>query len=340
MTHTLLVTDELAPGRAGGVGAWSDDAARALCGAGHRVTVVARAARGLDTRAWDRAHPATILRAPGRAWGRWGGWWALLRALPVLPRVDRVLCASWPVATALAPVARRLGPPVVVAAHGSELTAHPTAPPALGRVGHSARWAPVSAFLGDEVARLTGAPAPAPLPLPLPWAAIPVGRGPRRGLLAVARGTALKGLDRAARLAAALGEPLTVLGAGPEASSLAPGARFAGAAPRAEVWAAMGAARAVVLLSRAGPGGRGAEGLGLCLVEAAACGTPAIGAPTGGIPEAVGPGLLLADADAPDLGVLQSFLADPTAGARARAWVEATHGPVAFVAALRARWAG
>ena len=338
MTHTLLVSDELAPGAPGGVGAWTDDAARALCAAGQRVTLVARAARGADTGAWDAAHPARVLRAPGRSWGRWGGLWSLLRALPALRGVDRVLCATWPVATLLAPALRRVGVPVVVAAHGSELTRWGAAPAALRRVDRAARWAPVSAFLGAELARLGLGPPAVPLPMPLPWASIPPGTAPRRGLLVVARGTPLKGLDRAARLAAALGEPLTVIGAGEAARAWAPGATLRPALPRAEVWAAMAAARAVLLLSRAGPDGRGAEGLGLCLLEAAACATPAIGAATGGIPEALGPGLRLDTPDNPDLGAVAAFLADPTAGPRARAWLCANHGPAAFVSALEARF--
>ena len=52
-------------------------------------------------------------------------------------------------------------------------------------------------------------------------------------------------------------------------------------------------ARAVLLLPEVDTDGMGAEGLGLCLLEAANVGTPAIGCRVGGVPEAVGPGLLI-----------------------------------------------
>ncbi len=70
------------------------------------------------------------------------------------------------------------------------------------------------------------------------------------------------------------------------------------------------------------------------LLEAAARGTPVVGSRVGGIPEAVGPGLVFDDGLAGDLGPLQALLRDPEAGARARDWVSAHHGPAAFVAAL------
>ena len=77
---------------------------------------------------------------------------------------------------------------------------------------------PVSQFLARELARLVpetaGDPRVQVLPMPLPIPAAPPS-GPRSGLLSVTRLTPLKGVDRAIRLAAELGEPLTVVGDGP-----------------------------------------------------------------------------------------------------------------------------
>ena len=72
--------------------------------------------------------------------------------------------------------------------------------------------------------------------------------------------------------------------------------------------------------------------------QAAAAGTPVIGCHTGGVPEAVGPGLVLDDPDAPDLSRVRALLRDPGAGATARRWVCEQHGPEPFVAAWEAVW--
>jgi len=75
--------------------------------------------------------------------------------------------------------------------------------------------------------------------------------------------------------------------------------------------------------------------LGLTLLESAAQGTPCIGCTTGGIPEAVGPGLLLPDPDKPDVQAIEALLNDPTAGWAAREWVAAHHGPQLAVQSLK-----
>jgi len=82
-----------------------------------------------------------------------------------------------------------------------------------------------------------------------------------------------------------------------------------------------------VLLPRADADGSGAEGFGLCLAEAAGLGVPAVGARTGGVPEAVGPGLVVDDPDDLDrsLGAVRSFL-DRRPGPAAHVWAAASHG--------------
>jgi glycosyltransferase involved in cell wall biosynthesis len=89
----------------------------------------------------------------------------------------------------------------------------------------------------------------------------------------------------------------------------------------------MNQASATLLLSKVGPGGAGAEGLGLVLLEAQARGCPVISSGTGGLAEATEQGLILADSDTPDLDRVRSFLGDLGAGERARKWVRARHSP-------------
>jgi glycosyltransferase involved in cell wall biosynthesis len=91
---------------------------------------------------------------------------------------------------------------------------------------------------------------------------------------------------------------------------------------------------ATVLLPRVDVDGTGAEGLGQVLVESALRGTPGIGCATGGVSEAVGPGLVLEDPDDPDLERVRALLADPAAGRRSREWAVAEHGPDRAVARL------
>lgn len=335
----MLVTLDFPPASLGGIASWASDLAQAMHAAGERVTVMARAASGAD----DRALPYPVVRVPGRSWARWGGLWtALAGAAPVLRGGAglRVIFATWPLATLLGPLARRAGARVGIAFHGSDLTRLRPPDAGFARALASAHaLLPVSGFLASELARL-GVVAPArvlPMPLSLDLPVAPAGPG----LLCVARLTPNKGVDRAVRLAARLGLPIDVVGDGPAREDLArqldyPGLRWRGALSRAQI--AQIPASALVLLPRPSPDGLGAEGLGLVLLEAAARGLPTIGCRTGGVPEAVGPGLLLSDPDDPgeaDLAAARALLADPSAGARARAWVRSAHGPEACLGALR-----
>ncbi len=336
----LLVTLDFPPRFTGGIASWAADLAGALQAAGEPVTVIAA---GPPEPAHDAALPYPVIRARGRSWARWGGLWvALAGALPALRAGSslRVVFATWPLAIELSKLVNLLDGRWGVAFHGSDLTRLERAPPALQRLGRQAHaLLPVSGFLASELARL-GLDRPARV-LPMPLCLDLPAQRPGSGLLCVARLTPLKGVERAARLAIRLGVPLELVGDGPEEGRLRSAlagqdVRWHGRLPREEI--AKIPAAAAVLLPRAEADGRGAEGLGLTLVEAALRGLPAIGCATGGVPEALGPGLLISDPDDPrpeDLAAARALLADPEAGVRARAWARAQHGPARALDALR-----
>jgi len=264
VTWHLVTTDF--PPLEGGVATWAEGTAAALRAAGEHVVVYAPRRLGAEgvTPLW------------GRSWARWAHAWVALQVLPRVRAGDRVLCATWPLATSLLGRAD-----VSVVFHGSDLT-RPPLTPGLDAVKRDARLFPVSHFLGG----LLGAPHQV-LPAPL---------GPQRraapgdALLAIARLGPLKGVDRVIDLAARSRRPVTIVGDGPSrpdlealAARLGVRATFRGRLPRAEIpWDGHHAA---LLLSRVDADGSGAEGLGLVLLEAAARGIPTIGSPTGGIPE-------------------------------------------------------
>ncbi len=307
MTWHLVTTDF--PPQDGGLATWAAGAARALHDAGEPVLVHARR---VDPAAW----PFPAVAMWGRSWARWGPWWAAASVLPRLRAGDRILAATWPLATRLVGAAAGLDVPVFVAYHGSDLTRPPLVG-GLDRVRARAIHVPVSDYLGG----LLGAPYTV-LPCPIDPVE-PVPRGEK--LLVVARLGPLKGVDRALRLAKRLGRPITIVGEGPARESLEAlaydlrvDATFTGSLPRDAIpWAGTWA---LALLSRSEPpagasagvttappletsswstppGGPGQEGLGLVLLEAAARGIPSIGTRVGGIPEAAS--VVLDDLDGP-----------------------------------------
>lgn len=307
----LIVTPEYPPA-IGGVSSWAGDLAQALFEDGEGVTVLARGAA---------ASPAPFPVHPihGRSWRRWQGLWSALWTLPRVTPGTTVICATWPVAATMAPWLERRGTSLVVAAHGSELTRLSSCPPALRALATHATFLPVSHFLSAELDRLGLAHARrvvAPMPLPVARPA----RAPRtRRLVCLARATPLKGQDRARRLAQLLGRPVDIITDQPRAAALD----------------ALSRAAAAVLLPQPDADGSGAEGLGLVLLEAAVHGVPAIGCRTGGVPEAVGPGLLIDDLETIDIDVVNAFIDDPSSGEHARSWVCEHHGPGPALAALR-----
>lgn len=343
MNRWHLVTGDCAPGYSGGVATWTEAVARGLRARGAEVVLHARGALGVGRLAearWDAAQPFAVHRIRVRAWNASQGGAAPRAVLPHIGPGDRVLATTWPLAPGFASPCARLGVPLVVVAHGSEVSRLvPPAPTTLRALADVARFGAVSAFLAARLAAL-GVHARV---LPAPVDPLPPGGGPRDGLAVVARCTALKGVDRALRLGAVLGWPVTVVGDGSElpalrrlARTLPVEARFEGRLPRTGALAAMARARVLVQLSREDAGGAGAEGLGLVVLEAMACGTPAAVSAVGGLPEAVGPGLVLDD---PDDAVacaarLEAWLGSTDRGAEQRAYLARRHGVGRCVDAL------
>jgi glycosyltransferase involved in cell wall biosynthesis len=327
----LLITQDFPPGFIGGIAAWATDLASALHGAGHDVTVLCRNTK--HSRGPDSQQPYRIVRMIGRSWSRFQGTWAHLHARRFLAPDVHVLTATWNLATELIGPCANKGATLSVAFHGSDLTQVSEPTKGLTEVAAAAKQLlPVSRFLAGELARLVPDTRADPrvqiLPMPLPIPAAPPA-GPRSGLLSVTRLTPLKGVDRAIRLAAELGETLTVVGDGPEKDQLpdGPHVTWVGRKSRDELAAMYARAKGVVLLPRATEDGMGAEGLGLCLLEAAAQGAIPIGWRIGGVAEAVGPGLLLDDPDRYDVPAIQRTLDDPSLPAKCHAFVARTHGP-------------
>jgi glycosyltransferase involved in cell wall biosynthesis len=138
------------------------------------------------------------------------------------------------------------------------------------------------------------------------------------------------------RWCAAAGVRGTFVGDGPArpawealASRLAADVTFTGTLPAEGVTAALRDADLVVLVPR------GPEGLGLTLIEGAAQGVAAVGCRVGGVPEAVGRGLVLDDPDDTEASVaaIRSWWR-PDRGEAAWEWCRATHGTHRCVTAV------
>ncbi len=326
--RVVVLTDDHPPAP-GGVATWTGAVVRGLAAAGHDVRVYARARSELE-----EAPGAALDGVRGPSFGRWGGAWLGWRALPDLARADRVLATTWPVAT----LAARLDLDLAVVAHGSDVTRPALSGRDFRRVWSQARRRfAVSRFLAERV------PGGARV-LPAPVDAEPRPASPRgEGVWAmVGRAVATKGGDRFVRLVARAGVTGIVVGDGPElgrwralARELGARIRFVGAVDHDRVRGLLRSVDLVALLPRPLPDGSGAEGLGLAAIEAAAAGVPVVGCATGGLPEALGPGLVLPDPDdADDAARRVREWWSSTRGAEAWAWCRERHGVGRAVDAL------
>jgi glycosyltransferase involved in cell wall biosynthesis len=314
--RVALITDE-GPEGPGGVATWV------------RAVSCALAARGCEVLLADRRGGPPLpgverIAIGGPSFGAWGGVWAL-GLLPRLARCDRVIAATWPVATQLV----RSGLDLSVVAHGSDVTRPTRDPRGRRRVFlGAARWHAVSAFVAGHVPR--AAPVlPAPVDPRRPGPA----RRPRVWGFA-GRAVPEKGGDTFVRWVAAAGVRGELVGDGPAlaswralAAELGADVAFRGRLPPDALAERMRGWELVALPSRPLPDGTGAEGLGLVALEAAAVGTPAVVAAVGGLPEAAGPaGLAL-----PDLAPAEAVEAiarwwTPDRGEHARAALADGHG--------------
>jgi glycosyltransferase involved in cell wall biosynthesis len=218
-----------------------------------------------------------------------------------------VLATTWNLATHLVGRLRWLGVPLQVAFHGSDLTRPPADARGFRRVCRYAerRWS-MSAYLAGVLQGRGFRADRLPVPIDVaPLSERPVPARPEHWGF-VGRATALKGGDRFVRLVAAAGVRGTVIGDGPALEEwrvlairlgVTDRITFTGHLPRAEVLRRLAGLDLVLLLPRTDIDGTGAEGLGLALIEAAAAGVATVGCHTGGVPEAVGAGLLLEDPD-------------------------------------------
>ena len=328
----VLLSDDWPP-LSGGVASWSARVASGLARAGDRVDVFARHRTDLHVPKGVSVHGVS-----SRHFARTGAAALAWSARESLREADAVLATTWPVAWAVAPWLRRRRTPLHIVLHGSDWTRRGDEGLARWTLRRARVWA-VSEHMATS-ARRKG--------LSVDWLPSPVDAAPEprvpstelKHLVMVARAVRLKGGDRFVRLVQSLGIRGTMVGGGPMQEAWAElgqgSVDFLGHCSRTRVEAVLRTADAAVLLPRTEADGTGAEGLGLSLLEAAAVGVPAIGCATGGVPEALGPGLCLTDPDDPAASA-QAVRAwwSPRRGIEQREWLVRQHGISRCVAALR-----
>jgi len=327
----VILTDDFGP-MPSGVATWTAAAADALADAGDDVAVFAR--RRTD---FGASESYRVRGVGGPSFGRFGGAWTALAAHSAIRRADAVLASTWPVAIHAVAMRRRPGAPFHVVFHGSDITRPPIHPRGLARVLRRAthRWA-VSRFLADLVEPDCGV-----LPAPVDIAMTTAEPGGRWGM--VARATPLKGGERFVNIVAAAGARGLIVGDGPAlprwkqaADRVGADIRFTGALSHKQTLAHIAGLEVMLLLPRTHDDGSGAEGAGLVLLEAASLGIACVGCRVGGVPEALGPGLLLADPDDATASAEQIRVwLSADRGRNARAWLAANHGKARLADALR-----
>ena len=334
----VILSDDYAP-MAGGVAMMAESIAEGLADAGHDVSVYARRRPGLVHKDAYR-----VAGVGGPSFGRYGGVWLARKAWRDCLQADAIIGMTWPVSTGLAYALQR-DVPFHVLFHGSEVTNPPAQPRMFRKVCQRAthRWA-VSEYIASCVHNHGYEARVLPIPVSLnvdSGSALPP--TPEDWLL-VARATPLKGGERFLRIVAAAGARATVVGDGVARGTwekcalelgIADRVEFRGALQPSEVKALMSDHDLCALLPETRPDGTGAEGLGICLLEAALSGMAVVGCKTGGVPEAVGAGLLLDDPDDVQLSV-QQILGwwNQDRGQDCARWVRANHGLARTLACL------
>lgn len=327
----LMVTSSFLPGR-GGIESYLAQ----LCGdLAPRLAVLAPGKRGRDAIPTDLGYPVTghsgSMLWPGRSALR------AIEATAVARKTHKILFGTpWPLAL-LGPALKRRGLRYATIVHGAELILPAALPLLRRRLAQSMAEAdlllPVSDYTSASLRSIierSGLPAP---PRETLHARVDVGRfhpevdgatvGKRLGLdpddivlLCFGRLVTRKGVDRAIRALPAIAARvpravLVVAGTGPQESRLKSLAArtegrviFAGRIPDEDAPALYALADVFVLPVADRFWGLEVEGLGVVLLEAAACGTPCVTGRSGGTPEAVLDGRTGFVVDATDEGQL------------------------------------
>lgn len=333
MPDAVMVTSSFLPGH-GGIESYLAELCSALA---PRVAVLAPASR--DGKPLPTDVPYETVPLPGAPLPGPRTLHAIERAAR-RRATDRIVFGTpWPLAT-LGPALRRRGLRYAVIVHGAELLV-PSAIPGLR--AHLARsladaslLLPVSDFTAARVRALVGPYGEPPVerlharvdtarfsPDVDPfWVRAHVGLpDDARVLLCFGRLVRRKGVDRLVRALPDIarrvpGVALVVGGTGPDRRRLQTIARrmhapvvFAGRVPDADAAAYYAAADVFALPVADRWGGLEIEGLGVALLEAAACGTPCVTGRSGGTPEAVVDGVTGFVIDATDRARLVEAIA-------------------------------
>jgi glycosyltransferase involved in cell wall biosynthesis len=339
----VILTDDFAP-MAGGVAMMATAIAGALHARGDEVRVFARQRAGLCVDL-----PMTVTGVAGPSFGTFGSLWLARRAWRDCLDADAIIGMTWPVSMGLAWALQDRDIPLHVLFHGSEITHSPWSRRGFDKVCKRAthRWAVSDYLVG--VLRGYGVEA-SRIPIPVDTTRVctePLPPAPRDWLY-VTRATTLKGGERFLRLVAVDRDAkASIIADGPAlpawkklAAALGVNKRvvFRGALPAVEVRVAMEEHDLCLLLPTAREDGSGAEGLGICLLEAALAGMAVVGCETGGVPEAIGEGLILDNPDDPvaSLAQIRAWWR-PDRGASCARWVVANHGPEATLGNLLGR---
>ena len=330
----LFVTQDFPPD-VGGIQTYSWEIARRLSGRGEQLTVVAP--RRPQAASVDRSAPFPVLRLPGRPDLLPLSTLPVLPRWAQRGRPQVAFHAQWQTVGASVLARALTGCPrrIVCAAHGRELLFNPVGTvPGLGAAYDRLRqfllhqvdlFLPVSHYTGGLLHKQD---IPTDQTHVVPNGTDPnrfrprddtplrqrLGLSDRPLLLTVGRLVRRKGIDTVLRTLPALVESCpdlayVVVGSGPDQSRLERLAdrlgihdrvRFVGEVDHDRLPLYYSAADLFVMPAREDP--PDVEGFGLVFLEANACGTPVIGARTGGIPDAISDGEtgLLVPPNAPD----------------------------------------
>lgn len=311
-----LILSTEAPPVIGGIASWVDDVTRVLRLNGQTVTVLSHLGK--------RAGGVSTKRIKGRSWTRFQGFWCWWSARSI--GADIVLCASWELASWIGPSLKKKGALLLVAAHGSDVSralSESQKRQLRGVDNWVDHWLPMSRYLQAKL-RALGCQSPSTvLPVPLKLDNIAPST-PTLGLICAARSTPLKGIERSIQLATELGKTLHLVGDIEHHRWRSDSVLTSGPCARHSLLESFRQSAAALLLSTTATDLSGGEGLGLCLIEAASVGCPPMGSNVGGIPEAIGPGILWEPTTA--LAELQDALSQPRLRQDCWEWVRDNHG--------------